>query len=166
MPDGDFSRITKVLALPKIINGAAARNSGAIAQTAATKNEEGAGRFLLFLSRARRVSLGILFVLDEIVSPWFLLRRPVAFASYNDDFNDITSFAFAYLFVQMYSLQFASSKLLYSHIQLEFNFVPNTVNFVRSCSVLVNSITRKRYDVHRMERWRDAYAIRKTEIPA
>lgn len=128
-----FFRITKVLALPKIINGAAARNS-AIAQTALCHEEGAARRFLLFLSRVRRVSLGILFALDKIVSPWFLLKRPVAFASYNTDFNDMTSFAFAYLFVQMYSLQFISFKLL--NIRL-FNshlthFVANTMNFIRS----------------------------------
>jgi len=43
--NGDFSRITKVFAFPKIINGAAARNSSAIAQVAATSQEEGTNDF-------------------------------------------------------------------------------------------------------------------------
>lgn len=123
MPDGDFSRITKVLALPKIINGVAARNSGAIAQTVANGRRR-RRRFLSF-SSATRVTRNFIR-LDEIASPCFPFRRPVAFASQRDDVNSICDI----LFIEMHSLQFAppSNYIMFIYLTRAFNRV--VINFI------------------------------------
>jgi len=119
----------KVLALPKIINGAAVRNNGVIAQTAATN--EGNIDDLFHFSRARCVCrLKFYSPLTELFLPAFLSNL-LWLSSTIMTANNIILFAFAYLFLQIY-IRFNLLLSNYIHV---FNshltrFVIITVSFI------------------------------------